>query len=67
MNHPSLGSPSGQIVALVLLSFGAGTIMMLALTQFLRGDSSWWWWLLLMVVLCFPIVANSIRLRKQIP
>ena len=59
--------PGAQIFGIVIMSFGAGTVAMLAFEKFLRGDVSGWLWAGLSLLLCFSIGVNCIRLRKTIP
>ena len=62
-----LSGPGAQIFAIVIMSFGAGTVAMLAFEKFLRSDVSGWLWAGLTLMLCFSIAVNSVRLRKTIP
>ena len=62
-----LSGPGAQILAIVIMSFGAGTVAMLAFEKFLRSDVSAWLWAILSLMLCFSIGVNGVRLRKTIP
>jgi hypothetical protein len=68
MNKQSgLGGPTGQIVGIIGMSIGAGTVLMTVVEFFARGDSMAWLWVLVFGVLIFGVVANAMRLRKTIP
>ena len=59
--------PSGQIFALICISFGAGTAMMTALQSFLRGNASWMIYAGLTALMCMVIGINAVRLRNTVP
>ena len=62
-----LTGASGQIFALVIISFGTGMTALLAFDKLLRGDSFAWYLGGLTVLMCFVICVNSLRLRKLMP
>jgi hypothetical protein len=62
-----LSGPSGQIFALICISFGAGTSMMTALQAFFRGNATWMIYAGLTILFCVVTGINAVRLRKTIP
>jgi hypothetical protein len=55
-----------QLIAIILMSVGLGTLLMTVLDKVLR-EESFIWYLLLTVLFVFAISANAIALLKRIP